>query len=137
MLIGCAVKENEDALALVQEELGTSNVHSLYKVPEYFIVCHKQADKVSSPAPSSCCRLLLRPLHAIAGGCRESGARRLPLPLARGPLNAVRQRAQRWGEGSGGVDERGGQGQTASSYFIDSLSLVQETLAGLLKQPQA
>jgi len=99
VLIGCAVKENEDALALVQEELGTSNVRSLFEVPEYFIVCHEEADKVSTPAPRSRCRPLLRPLHAIAGGCRESGAR-LPLPLARGPLNAVLQRAQRWGEGS-------------------------------------
>jgi hypothetical protein len=74
VLIGCAVKENEDVLVLVQEELGTSNVHLLFEVPEYFIVCHEEADKVSAPAPRSSCRLLLCPLHAIAGGCRESGA---------------------------------------------------------------
>ena len=45
VLIGCAVKENEDALALVQEELGTSNVRSLFEVPEYFIVCHERPTK--------------------------------------------------------------------------------------------
>ena len=102
-------------------------VYSIHQVDSFLMV--------STPAPRSSCRPLLRPLHAIAGGCRESWAR-LPLPLARGPLNAVRN-GRSAGEGRGSVDKRGGQGQTASSDFIDSLSLVQDTLAGLLKPPQA
>ena len=67
VLIGCSVKENEDVLALVQEALGTSNVRLLFEVPEYFIVCHKEADKVNAvPAVVSSCTLCMPLLAFVA-----------------------------------------------------------------------
>lgn len=45
VLIGCAVKANEEALELVYEAMGSRTVRPLVEVLEYFIVCHEEADK--------------------------------------------------------------------------------------------